>query len=134
MVAKDLDKEARALLIKHHAGSDENSAFVVHETAQIREPVRTEAHDEKQPSMKKMLASPANCRRLLIATMVGVAAQGLGNTVVSYDLTLVLDGVGITNPIHQSLINGGLQIFNLLATVGCGAMLVNVLGRRVLFK
>lgn len=81
-----------------------------------------------------MLSDSANRRRLLIATLVGIAAQWSGNTVVSYYLVLVLDGIGITNPTHQSLINGGLQIFNLIATVGFGAMLVDVLGRRRLFQ
>lgn len=81
-----------------------------------------------------MLASPANRRRLLISALVGVAAQWSGNTVVSYYLVLVLDGVGITNATHQSLINGGLQVFNLIATIGCGAMLVDTLGRRRLFQ
>lgn len=134
LIAKGRDAEARALLVKHHAAGDESSALVVHELAQIREAVRTENNSEKRPTLKKMLASPANRRRLLISAMVGIAAQWSGNTVVSYYLTLVLDGVGIENATHQSLINGGLQIFNLLATVGCGAMLVDVLGRRFLFQ
>lgn len=134
LIAKGRDDEARALLIKHHAAGDVNSVLVQHEVAQIRESVRTENNSEKRPTLKKMLASPANRRRLLISAMVGIAAQWSGNTVVSYYLVLVLDGVGITNATHQSLINGGLQIFNLLATVGCGAMLVDTLGRRRLFQ
>ncbi|KAH7001152.1 general substrate transporter [Ilyonectria destructans] len=134
LIAKGRDDEARALLIKHHAAGDVNSVLVQHEVAQIREAVRTENNSEKRPTLKKMLASPANRRRLLISAMVGIAAQWSGNTVVSYYLVLVLEGVGITNATHQSLINGGLQIFNLLATVGCGAMLVDILGRRRLFQ
>ncbi|VUC29741.1 unnamed protein product [Clonostachys rosea] len=81
-----------------------------------------------------MVSSPANRIRFIISGMVAVSAQWSGKTVVSYYLTLVLDGVGIKNPTHQSLINGGLKVFNLLATVGCGAMLVDVLGRRRLFQ
>jgi hypothetical protein len=134
LIAKGRDEQARALLIKHHAAGDENSMLVVHEMAQIREAVRTENNSEKRPSLRKMLSSPANRRRLLISATVGIAAQWSGNTVVSYYLTLVLDGIGITDATDQSLINGGLQIFNLLATVGCGAMLVDVLGRRRLFQ
>ncbi|KAH7397155.1 general substrate transporter [Pyrenochaeta sp. MPI-SDFR-AT-0127] len=134
LIAKGRDEEARALLVKHHAAGDENSELVMHEVAQIRAAVRTESNSEKRPTITKMLASPANRRRLLISAMVGIAAQWSGNTVVSYYLTLVLDGVGIKNPTHQSLINGGLQIFNLIATIGCGAMLVDILGRRFLFQ
>ncbi|KAH7369507.1 general substrate transporter [Rhexocercosporidium sp. MPI-PUGE-AT-0058] len=134
LIAKGRDEEARVLLVKYHAAGDEDSQLVVHEVAQIREAVRTETNSEKRPTIKKMLTSPANRRRLLISALVAIAAQWSGNTVVSYYLTLVLDGVGITNPTHQSLINGGLQIFNLLATVGGGAMMVDILGRRLLFQ
>ncbi|KAH7146653.1 major facilitator superfamily domain-containing protein [Dactylonectria estremocensis] len=110
------------------------SYFLPESPRQIRDAVRTENNSEKRPTLEKMLASPANRRRLLISAMVGIVAQWSGNTVVSYYLVLVLNGVGITNATHQSLINGGLQIFNLLATVGCGSMLVATLGRRRLFQ
>uniref|UniRef100_A0A8H7N8P6 Major facilitator superfamily (MFS) profile domain-containing protein n=1 Tax=Bionectria ochroleuca TaxID=29856 RepID=A0A8H7N8P6_BIOOC len=119
LVAKGRDEEARALLVKYHAAGDENSSLVEHEMIQIRAAVRDQYNQEKRPPSKRWsLALPT----------------WSGNTVVSYYLTLVLDGVGIKNATHQSLINGGLQIFNLLATVGCGAMLVDVLGRRRLFQ
>ncbi|KAH6688496.1 general substrate transporter [Plectosphaerella plurivora] len=134
LVAKGRDEEARALLIKHHAAGDAASSLVEHEIAQIRDGVRTEADTERRPSLGRMLSGPANRRRILIAAITGVAAQWAGNTVVSYYLVLVLNGIGITNATHQSLINGGLQIFNLIATVGFGAMLVDVLGRRRLFQ
>ncbi|KAH7207334.1 general substrate transporter [Fusarium oxysporum] len=134
LIAKGRDDEARAILTKHHAAGDESSPLVELEVAQIRDAVRTANNSEKRPSLGKIVSSPANRRRLLISTIVAIAAQWSGNTVVSYYLVLVLNAIGITNATHQSLINGGLQIFNLLATVGCGAMLVDVLGRRRLFQ
>lgn len=134
LVAKGRDDEARALLIKHHAAGDMDSALVAHELTQVREAVRTENNSERRPSLRRLMATASNRRRLLISAITATAAQWSGNTVVSYYLVLVLDGIGITNATHQSLINGGLQIFNLFATVGCGAMLVDVLGRRRLFQ
>ncbi|KAI9147123.1 Lactose permease [Paramyrothecium foliicola] len=116
LIAKGRDDEARAILIRHHANGDENSELVKHEMRQICQAVRTAEESEKRPSFRGMLSHAANGRRLIIATIV------------------VLDGVGITDPTHQSLINGGLQVFNFLATVGCGAMLVDILGRHVLSK
>ena len=101
---------------------------------QIKEAVRTENNSERRPSLKYMLATRSNRRRLLISGLTAVAAQWSGNTVVSYYLVLVLNGIGIKDATHQSLINGGLQIFNLIATVGFGAMLVDKLGRRFLFQ
>lgn len=134
LVAKGRDDEARAILVKHHAAGDNDSILVEHEMAQIRDAVRNENNSERRPTIKKMVSSPINRRRLLISAITALAAQWSGNTVVSYYLVLVLDGVGIKNAYDQSLINGGLQIFNLLATVGCGAMLVDKLGRRKLFQ
>ncbi|KXJ97585.1 general substrate transporter [Microdochium bolleyi] len=134
LVAKGRDDEARALLVKHHAGGDSSSLLVEHEMTQIRDALRTDANSEKQPSLRKMVSTPSNRRRLLISAIVGTASQWAGNTVISYYLVLVLDGIGIRDATHQSLINGGLQIFNLFATVGCGALMVDFLGRRRLFQ
>jgi hypothetical protein len=61
------------------------------------------------------------------------SVQWVGNAVVTYYLVLVLNDIGITNATNQALINGGLQIFNLLASVFCGALFVDRLGRRTLF-
>ncbi|KAH7131286.1 general substrate transporter [Dactylonectria macrodidyma] len=132
LVAKGHVDVARELLIKHHANGDRDSLLVKHELAQIQDALRTETTSERT-SLQYILSSPANRRRILISAMVGVAAQWSGNSVVSYYLTLVLDGVGITNATHQSLINGGLQIFNFIVSMSCGAMLVDRLGRRFLF-
>jgi MFS family permease len=69
----------------------------------------------------------------MIAVILGVFAQWVGNAVITYYLTLVLNEIGITDATNQALINGGLQIFNLFATVCCGALMVDRLGRRTLF-
>ncbi|OJJ54143.1 hypothetical protein ASPSYDRAFT_490368 [Aspergillus sydowii CBS 593.65] len=132
LVAKGRTEEARELLIKHHVAGDRDSALVHHELMQIQNALQNNLNAEKM-SLKKFFAGAANRRRLLISGIVGLAAQWCGNSVVSYYLTLVLDDIGITNATHQSLINGGLQIFNLIATLSCGAMLVDRLGRRFLF-
>jgi MFS family permease len=87
LIAKGRDEQARALLVKHHAGGDENSALVEHEMAQIKEAVRTDTNNEKRPSLKKMLTSPANRRRLLISALTALAAQWSGNTGKSISCT-----------------------------------------------
>lgn len=124
--------EARNLLIKHHADGDEDSTLVRLEILQIEEALRIERNTEKK-SFIRVLSSPANRWRLLIVFILSIAAQWSGNSVISYYLTLVLDSIGITDPTQQSLINGGLQIFNMLSCICCGALLVDKLGRRTLF-
>lgn len=55
-----------------------------------------------------------------------------GNGLVSYYINLVLEGVGIKDAGTKAAINGGLQVWNLVAAMS-GALLVDKLGRRTLF-
>lgn len=102
---------------------------------QIEEAIRVEQNAENQGigGLFRMLRKPANRRRLQVVFVLAIAAQWSGNTVLSYYLGLVLKQIGITDPTQQSLINGGLQIFNMISAMFCGAMLVDKLGRKTLF-
>ncbi|KAH7159126.1 general substrate transporter [Fusarium sp. MPI-SDFR-AT-0072] len=131
LVAKGKSEEARRLLTKFHAAGDENSPLVAIEMLQIEEAIRQDRESANE-SMLKLLSKPANRRRILVVSILAIASQWAGNGVLSYYLALVLKAIGITNPTHQSLINGGLQIFNMLSAMLCGAMLVDRLGRRTL--
>lgn len=79
------------------------------------------------------LFRPENRKKILITALLGFYSQWVGNSVVSYYLTLVLDTVGVTDPNTQTLINGLLQLFNLCAAV-CAGLLVDKLGRRTLWN
>lgn len=135
LVAKGENDKARNLLVKFHAAGDTSSPLVALEMLQIEEAIRIERNSENQgmKGLFKLLRKPANRRRLQIVFVLAIAAQWSGNTVLSYYLGLVLKQVGITDPTQQSLLNGGLQIFNMLSAMFCGAMLVDRLGRRTLF-
>ncbi len=117
----------------HHAGGDNNSPLVRFEMNEIRETLRLEKELSEGSSWKRIVTVPANRHRSLIAITLGFFAQWVGNAVISYYLVLVLNDIGITNSTYQALINGGLQIFNLIAAVFCGALMVDRLGRRTLF-
>jgi MFS family permease len=56
----------------------------------------------------------------------------LPSGVVSYYLTLILKTIGVTSVTKQTLINGFLQVWNLVMAV-VGSMLVDFAGRRTLF-
>jgi MFS family permease len=68
--------------------------------------------------------------RVIIA--LAFFSQWSGNGLVSYYLTKVLNGIGITGQGEQLLINGILQIYN-YATAIVGALVVDKAGRRTLF-
>ncbi|KAG6838178.1 hypothetical protein C0991_001319, partial [Blastosporella zonata] len=68
--------------------------------------------------------------RIIVA--LAFFSQWSGNGLVSYYLNKVFDGIGITNPTTQLLINGILQIWN-MGWALLAAALVDKIGRRVLF-
>ncbi|CAK7238450.1 hypothetical protein SEUCBS140593_010700 [Sporothrix eucalyptigena] len=137
LIAQGRHNEARALLMKWHGGGrdddEEIVAFIDHEMRQIDESVATEQHALRTTGYLDLLRTPGNRRRTIIAAIVGFFAQWNGIGVVSYYLTLVLNNVGITKATDQTLIAGCLQIFNWLAAILAGALMIDKLGRRLLF-
>jgi hypothetical protein len=124
--------EARAILVKYHAGGDETSPLVAYELEEIEETLRLERESKSETSYLDMFKTPGNRHRLFISVTLGVAAQWNGVGVVSYYLSLVLKTAGITSVTNQTLINGCLQIWNLIIAVSA-AFFVDRAGRRLLF-
>ena len=62
----------------------------------------------------------------------GMHANAIPSGVVSYYLTLILKTIGFTSVTEQTLINGFLQLWNLIMSI-VGACLVDRAGRRKLF-
>ncbi len=92
-----------------------------------------ESYARSTTSYLDLLRDAPNRKRTFIAFIVGLGAQWNGAGVVSYYLTLVLNTIGITATSDQTLINGLLQIFNWLAAIFAGALMVDRIGRRTLF-
>ncbi|KAK2017533.1 lactose permease [Colletotrichum eremochloae] len=133
LVAHDKTEQAREILMRLHAGGDASSALVDYEIREIEENIRLETESVKESSYLDLLKTAPNRRRTLIACIVGVGAQWSGSNPLSYFLSLVLNTVGITATKDQALINGLLQLFNWIAAVFAGAMMVDRIGRRKLF-
>lgn len=133
LVSKNRIGEARYILTKYHANGDENSSLVQFEMEEIVRAVSMDQEDTARVAWKGLFATPSNRKRSIIAISLGFFSQWCGNGVVSYYLTLVLNSIGITDATHQALINGLLQVFNFAISVFLGAMMVDRLGRRLLF-
>ncbi|KFZ23138.1 hypothetical protein V502_02382 [Pseudogymnoascus sp. VKM F-4520 (FW-2644)] len=133
LIAKGKVEEARAILIYHHAGGDEQSPLVEFEMKEIQEALRLEREIKSATSFKDLFANTANRKRTFIAILLGFYTQWCGNGVISYYLTLFLNTIGIENATDQALINGLLQIFNFIIAVFVGALMIDRLGRRLLF-
>jgi hypothetical protein len=132
LASKKRDKETRAFLVKYHAEDDESSPLAAFELAEITRTIQMEAEIQKKTSYRDMIATPANRKRTFITVFLGVFDQWAGQNVAGYYLPPVLSTIGITTATQQTLVNGFLQIWNLVCAV-TGAFNVDRVGRRFLF-
>lgn len=131
LISQGRHEEARAILVRHHVGGEESHPLIDIEMSEIIAALEMEK-ESKQTRWTDLIATPGNRKRTYVALSLGILAQWNGIAVVSYYLSLVLDTIGIHSSSMQTLINGLLQIFNLLAACSA-ALLVDKLGRRPLF-
>ncbi|KAL5615246.1 hypothetical protein BROUX41_005301 [Berkeleyomyces rouxiae] len=131
LVAQGRVDEARAILAKNHAGGDLTSPLVVFEMREIQANIHAESADGGA-KWSDLWATKGNRHRLWITVTLGIFTQWVGNGVVSYYLSLVLETVGITSVTHQTLISACLQMWNLF-WASLAAFNSDRLGRRMLF-
>ncbi|KAL3459530.1 sugar transporter [Aspergillus heterothallicus] len=131
LIAKDKIEEARKILVHYHGGGVHNP-IIDAEIEEIMHTLRTEHEAKKANSWSDMLKTKGNRHRTLISTTLGIFSQWNGVGVVSYYLMLVLETAGVTEVRDQTLLNGCLQIWNLILSVGA-AFSVDRFGRRKLF-
>ncbi|KAF2009022.1 general substrate transporter [Aaosphaeria arxii CBS 175.79] len=132
LIANDRAEEARAILTKHHAAGVAHSPLVDYEMVEITKAIEDERNAAAKAGFATLFRTAANRKRTFIGFTLGFFSQWNGINVVSYYLTLVLNTIGITEAKDQTLINGLLQVFNFIAAVFAGAMMVDRLGRRKL--
>ncbi|BEI94755.1 uncharacterized protein CcaverHIS019_0703360 [Cutaneotrichosporon cavernicola] len=132
LISKGKVEPARDIITKVHCGGDVDDPLVDYEVAEIREMLRIEQEAAQSSSWKELFTTPGNLRRMRIIMAIAFFSQWSGNGLVSYYLTIVLKGIGITSPGHQTLINGVLQVYNFFWAI-VGALTVDRVGRRFLF-
>ncbi|KAL1846311.1 hypothetical protein Daus18300_014294 [Diaporthe australafricana] len=132
LASKKRDQETRAFLVKYHAEGDESSPLAAFELAEITRIIQMEGEIQKKTSYRDMVAAPANRKRTFITVFLGVFQQWAGQNVAGYYLPPVLTTIGITTATQQTLVNGFLQIWNLVCAL-TGAFNVDRVGRRFLF-
>ncbi|KAH6695665.1 general substrate transporter [Plectosphaerella plurivora] len=132
LCSKERYNEARDFLVKYHAEGDESSPLPAFELAEMTETIRMEREFAKHGSFRDLVATAANRKRTFITVFLGIFSQWAGQNVAGYYLPPVLSTIGITTVTQQTLINGFLQIFNLICSL-IGAFNVDRVGRRFLF-
>lgn len=131
MVAHGQVEKAHQTLANVHANGNIHDEVVLLEIQEIKDTLNLEQEFEGNGWME-LIRTKGNRRRLLILLTLGLFSQWSGNGLASYYLTLVLDSVGLTNGNTQLIINGCLQILNLIVAVS-QCFVVDRFGRRTLF-
>ena len=130
-IARGKAEKARQMLIKYH-GNGTETQFVQWEFEEISNTIRLEQEASADSGWKEMVRTPGNRKRCILIVATAIFSQCSGNSLVSYYLVQILKSIGITNPTHQALFNGGLTIWSFLVALGF-AFAVDKVGRRVLF-
>ncbi|KAF2795075.1 hexose transporter protein [Melanomma pulvis-pyrius CBS 109.77] len=130
-ISKGQMEKALSVLAHVHAEGNVEDELVLLEYEEIKETLAIEKEAE-QTGWLELFKTKGNRHRLLILISAGLFSQWSGNGLVSYYISGVLDGIGITDPDMQLKINGILTIWNcLVATTMC--FFVDKYGRRPLF-
>ncbi|KAH6621712.1 sugar transporter [Boeremia exigua] len=132
LISKGRSAEARAILTRFHAGGDEGSPLVEFEMNEIEVAIEHDSQISNGTSWMDLISTRGNRHRAFISVTLGAFAQFNGVSVVSYYLAAVLKTAGITSITQQTLINGCLQIWNLILAISAAATTDSV-GRRPLF-
>lgn len=132
LISKGRDEQARRVITKFHCGGDSSDPLVDFEMTEIKTAIDLETQADRGSSWKYLFTNKGNLRRLRVIIAISFFSQWSGNGIASYYLHTVLNGIGITSPGTQNLINGILQIWN-LATAYFGALMCDRAGRRPLF-
>ena len=126
------DDQAIKFLTKWHCGGDSDDPLIAFEYNEIKEALRLEKEANASSSYRSLFRGRGNLKRMRVIIAIAFFSQWSGNGIVSYYLSIVLKGVGITGQGQQNLFNGILQVWN-LGTAYLGALVVEKAGRRTLF-
>jgi len=130
-IRKGHEERAHQILADVHANGNMQDEVVLLEMKEIKDTLKLEAEVEGNGWME-LIKTKGNRHRLIILLTIGLFSQWSGNGLVSYYINIVLKQVGITNTKTQLIINGILQIVNMIVAVG-QCFFVDRIGRRTLF-
>jgi sugar porter (SP) family MFS transporter len=131
LIGNERHEEAKEILVKYHGNGNANDELVNIEFAEIQQTINQEMSLGKQ-SWKQLVSTPGNRYRTFLILCCAYFPQWSGSGLVSYYLAPVLRTIGITSEERITLINGIIQIWNMIVSM-VGANLVNRLGRRKIF-
>jgi hypothetical protein len=112
-ISKGKMDKALDFFAKYHGNGDPSSQLVQFQMAEISATIEAEKI-QRQSRWAEYFASRAMLHRLFLTLALPAMQQLCGNAVISYYLHIILNNLGITNPLDQLRINIGMTAFGLL--------------------
>ncbi|EXJ77306.1 hypothetical protein A1O3_10464 [Capronia epimyces CBS 606.96] len=123
-------EEALQVLVKYHTNGGEADELVLLEHQEILRTLQAEAELEQGGYLDYL--KPNNRHRLFILVAIAIGTNWVGNGIVSYYLSPILNNLGIKSTRQQACVNLGLQCWNLVVST-TAALSVEKVGRRPLW-
>ncbi|KAJ5657132.1 hexose transporter [Penicillium longicatenatum] len=130
LLTKGQDERAKNILICYHANGVYDDEMVNLEFREVKASVEAEERGASY-SWLALFSTKGNIKRTVLTLFLGLGSQWVGNGIISYYLSPILESIGIGSSRQQIAINGGLQIFNWTVSA-VAAFLAERLGRRTL--
>ncbi|KAF9875375.1 hexose transporter protein [Colletotrichum karsti] len=130
LVRHSASDEALRILARYHANGDVDDPLVRLEYEEIMETLRA---DELNSATKYTdFSLPNNRPRLVLLVAIAIGTNWVGNGIITYYLSTILNTIGIRSTEQQAGLNLGLQIWNLILSTSA-ALSVDRVGRRPLW-
>ncbi|KAK9455937.1 general substrate transporter [Dipodascopsis uninucleata] len=135
LISMGRNEEAMDVLLKYHGENEPGDPVAVFEYDEIC--LALEAEKEVADltligSLRELIRSPGNRKRMVIMIWAAICSQMSGNAFVSYYLSPILSSVGLTSDLQQTLINATMQMVSWFSAIYF-ATLPTKLGRRMMF-
>lgn len=116
LVNRGRNEEAFKTLVDVHCGGNEADPLATFEYNEI---VQTLAYEKENGSRSwfDLVRTPGNRHRTWIVVTCSIASQATGQTIIGYYLVVILEGIGITDPRTQSIINVSHPISELVSQI-----------------
>lgn len=131
LYAHNHEDKAKIFLAKYHGKGNIHSLWVKLQLEEYQDYLKVNGSDQKWWDYRALFSTRPSFYRVLCSVVVSVLAQWAGNGLISYYLSGVLDTAGITDTTKQLNINLGIACMSLVCAI-CGALCVDVLGRRTM--
>lgn len=128
LISQGQTEKAFKILVDHHCGGDATDPLAQFEFNEIQSTITYEK-EHGRSGWINLFRTRGNRYRTWVVVTCSVGSQATGQTLIGYYLVVVLNGVGITDPRTQSIINGCLTMWN-MAWAFWGAYVIDKFGRR----